>query len=122
MASQLNDLPNEILMIIFKNLNHYDVLYSFIGLNKRFDTIINDTIVQKKLTLIKSNDSSDRFTTTIFDRFCREILPKINDKIKWLNIESLTMERILHSKNYHALDALCLYDLDVETATQRVAG
>ncbi|CAF3182628.1 unnamed protein product [Rotaria sp. Silwood2] len=118
MASQLNDLPNEILMIIFKNLNHYDVLYSFIGLNKRFDTIINDTIVQKKLTLITSNGSSDRFTTTIFDRFCREILPKINDKIKWLNIESLTMERILHSTNYHNLDALGLYDLDLETANQ----
>jgi hypothetical protein len=80
--TQLNDLPNEILMIIFKNLNNRDVLYSFIDLNKRFDTIINDTIIRKKLTLTSLNDSSYPFTDTIFDRFCLQILPKINDKIQ----------------------------------------
>jgi hypothetical protein len=32
---QLNDLPDEILMIIFKKLANADVLYSLSGVNKR---------------------------------------------------------------------------------------
>jgi hypothetical protein len=63
--SQLNDLPNEILIIIFKYLHHHDVLYSFININKQFNSIINDTIIEKKLTLISVNDSSCPFNDTV---------------------------------------------------------
>jgi hypothetical protein len=119
---QLDDLPNEIILIIFKNLNNFDVLYAFIGLNTRFNTIINDTIFRKELTLTSFNGSLDQFATTKFDRFCVEILPKINDKIKWLNVESATMERILLSTYYPNLYALGLYDLDPETAGKLFCG
>jgi hypothetical protein len=81
-CTRLNDLSNEILMIIFKYLHHHHVLYSFININKRFDTIINDTIIGKKLTLISFNDSSCPFNDTIFDRFCSQILPSIHHKIR----------------------------------------
>jgi hypothetical protein len=101
-CSQLNDLPNEILMMILKYLHHHDVLYSFININKRFNSIIKDTIIEKKLTLISS------FNDTIFDRIC-EILPEFYDNIQWINLESSITKRILLSTNYPKLKALVLY-------------
>ncbi len=47
---QLEDLPDEILLIIFKNLDNCHVLYSFMGLNQRLDRIsyINEKLRQKQ--------------------------------------------------------------------------
>jgi hypothetical protein len=118
--SQLTDLPNEIFMIILKYLHHHDVLYSFIDINERFDSIINYTIIGKKLTLISFNDSSFPFNDTIFDRIC-EILTKFYDNIQWINLESSITERILLSKNYPKLKALVLY-LSSQTAIHLFAG
>ncbi|CAF3357466.1 unnamed protein product [Rotaria sp. Silwood2] len=95
-------------MIIFIYLHHHDILYSFININKRFDSIISNAIIGKKLTLISSNDSSFPFNDTIFDRIC-EILPKFYDNIQWINLESSITERILLSTNYSKLKALVLY-------------
>ncbi|CAF2481578.1 unnamed protein product [Rotaria sp. Silwood2] len=135
---QLDDLPDEIILIILKKLHNCDVLYSLIGVNKRLDTIANDLIftsnltlisrIKKRfetigndpfftrnLTLIKSFDGlSCQFTDVILDRFCLEILPKINDKIERLNVESSSMERILCLTNYPNLRALGLYDVQPE--------
>ncbi|CAF1397343.1 unnamed protein product [Rotaria sordida] len=136
---QLDDLPDEIILIILKKLHNCDVLYSLIGVNKRLDSIANDSIftsnltlispVKKRfetigndafftrnLTLIKSFDGlSCQFTDVILNRFCLEILPKINDKIERLNVESSFMERILRLTNYPNLRTLGLYDLPSKT-------
>ncbi|CAF1498937.1 unnamed protein product [Rotaria sordida] len=113
---QLEDLPDEILLIIFQNLYNCDVLYSFLGLNTRLDTILNDRIFTRNLTLIKPiHSSSYEFTDIILDRFCLEILPRINDKIERLNIESSFMERILLATNYPNLHTLGLYGFVAET-------
>ena len=39
---QFDELPDEILLIIFKKLDHIRVLYSFIGVNKRLQKIASD--------------------------------------------------------------------------------
>ena len=49
----LNDLPDEILLIIFKNLNNVDILYSLQGVNQRLNQIIQDSIFTNHLTFIK---------------------------------------------------------------------
>ncbi|CAF4703120.1 unnamed protein product, partial [Rotaria magnacalcarata] len=56
---QLNDLPDEILMIILKKLDNNEVFYSLIGVNKRLNTLVHDTIFTSHLTLMKyfSDDS-----------------------------------------------------------------
>ncbi|UJR30027.1 hypothetical protein I4U23_017572 [Adineta vaga] len=51
---RLENLSDEILVIILQKLNNCDVLYSFIGLNKRFDKILYDRIFTRNLSLIKS--------------------------------------------------------------------
>ncbi|CAF3198085.1 unnamed protein product [Rotaria sp. Silwood2] len=56
-CSQLNDLPDE---IILKNLWNVEVLYSLIGINNRFNTIAHDSTFTSRLTLMQyfSDDST----------------------------------------------------------------
>ncbi|CAF3409445.1 unnamed protein product [Rotaria sp. Silwood2] len=114
---QLEDLPDEILLIILQKLNNCDVLYSFMGLNGRLDTILYDRIFTRNLSLIKYVHRSSYQFNIILDRFSLEILPKINDKIERLSIESSFIERILLATNYPNLHALDLYEFEPETAS-----
>ncbi|CAF3417392.1 unnamed protein product [Rotaria sp. Silwood2] len=99
---QLDDLPDEILMMIFNNMCQADVLYSLIDVNQRLNTIVHDPIFTNHLTLLEhfSDDSIHSLTDSMLDQFCLQILPKIKYKIKWLDLESLSMERILLATYY----------------------
>jgi hypothetical protein len=39
---QLKDLPDELLMFIFKQMNNVEVLYSLFGVNERLDSLAID--------------------------------------------------------------------------------
>jgi hypothetical protein len=115
---QINDLPDEILMIILKKLYNTEVLYSLIGVNKRLNTIAQDSNFTNDLTLFQrlSDRSICPLPDSILDRFCFEILPEISHKIKWLNVEQTFMKRIVLPTNYSNLCGLSLYKIDVEDA------
>jgi hypothetical protein len=122
---RLDNLPDEILMIILKKLHNVEALYSLVGVNKRLNRIVTDSIFTSCLTLAipVSNDGSFcRFTNAILDQFCEQILPKIYDKIKWLNLESSSIERILLCTSYPNLNSLGLYDLVLETTKDLFTG
>ncbi|CAF1310380.1 unnamed protein product [Rotaria sordida] len=121
---ELNDLPNEILMIILKKLHNVEILYSLIDVNKRLNTIVHDPIFTSYLALMTSSSNClfDRLTDTILDRFCLQILPKIHHKIEFFNLESSSMERILLLTNYPNLYGLGLYNLASETARDLFTG
>ncbi|CAF3234138.1 unnamed protein product [Rotaria sp. Silwood2] len=114
---QLDDLPDEIFMMIFKNMCKTDVLYSLIDVNQRLNTIVYDPIFTNHLILLEhsSDDSINSLTDAILDRFCLQILRKINHKIKRLDLESSSMERILLATNYPILYELSLYNIDLRT-------
>ncbi|CAF0910860.1 unnamed protein product [Rotaria sordida] len=113
---QLNNLPDEILLIILKNLHNVEVLDSLIGVNKRLNTIAYDSIFTNHLTLYFMDKRISSLPDPMLDRFCLQILPEIHHKIKWLNLESTSMERILLAINYPNLHGLGLYGIDVEKA------
>ncbi|CAF1114229.1 unnamed protein product [Adineta steineri] len=113
---QLNDLPDEILIIILKELNNIEVFYSLLGVNKRLDSIVLDPIFTRKLTIRRSFNGLNQLFDAVLDRFCLKILPKIHHKIKWIDVESLSLERILLLTNYPNLNGLGLYDLTAEKA------
>ncbi|CAF1377351.1 unnamed protein product [Rotaria sp. Silwood1] len=117
---RLHDLPDEILMIILKKISNIEVLYSFIGVNKRLNEIVHDSIFTTCLTLMRDsfNGLSDRLIKRILDRFCLQILPSIHHKIQWLNVESSFMEPILLSTNYPNLYELGIYHIEKETASR----
>ncbi|CAF3779696.1 unnamed protein product [Rotaria sp. Silwood1] len=114
---ELSDLPDEILMIILKELHNSEVLYSVMGINKRFDRIVNDSIFTRNLTLITPFNDLNQLTGPILDRFCLQIIPQIHHKIEWIHIESSWIEPILQVTNYPNLHGLGLYNLTSKRAT-----
>ena len=116
--TELNDLPDEILVAIFQKLNNISLLHSLMGLNRRLNTIICDPIFTSHLSLMKqmSDDSVHSLTNSILDRFCSEILPEIYCNIKWLDLEASSMERIFLATDYPNLCRLGLFDVSVEKA------
>jgi hypothetical protein len=121
---QLNDLPDEILLIIFKNLNNINLLYSLIGVNKRLDEIAHDSMFTNSLTLFGSLlcDNISPLPDLMLDRFCSQILPDIHHNIRWLELESLSMERILLSTNYPNLFGLGIYNIEKQAALNLFTG
>ncbi|CAF1589247.1 unnamed protein product [Rotaria magnacalcarata] len=116
---ELSDLPDEILLIIFKNLDNLEVLYSFEGVNERLNKIIHDPIFTRHLNFLKwsSNKLMNKFSSNVIhDRFCLQILPEISTKIKWLDLESSSMKYILHAADYPNLFGLGVYNIEKQTA------
>ncbi|UJR34350.1 hypothetical protein I4U23_021754 [Adineta vaga] len=118
--AELNKSPDEILLIIFKNLDNCHILYSFLGVNQRLTKIVHDFLFTNHLTLFKhsSSDIISRLSDSMLDRFCSEISPKINDKINWLDIEISSVQRILLVRNYRNLFGLGLYNIETENDVQ----
>ncbi|CAF3919251.1 unnamed protein product, partial [Rotaria sordida] len=116
---ELNDIPCEILLIIFQKLDNIDVLYSLHDLNKQLNKIIGDPIFTTSLNFVKW--SSNKFinklsSNVILNRFCLQILPDISIKIKWFHLESSSIKRILRAANYPNLYGLGLYNMKEKTA------
>jgi hypothetical protein len=50
---QLNDLPDEIILILFKKLNNVLLLYSLLSVNKRLNKVLYDNIFTNTMTLFE---------------------------------------------------------------------
>ena len=105
---ELTSLPDEILLMIFKKVNKISLLYSLMGVNERIDEILCDSTFTKSLSLIEhfSFHRMCLFNDQIMDRFCLEILPRIEDRVEWITVEYSSMERVLLSGNYSNLSGL----------------
>ncbi|CAF4394902.1 unnamed protein product, partial [Rotaria magnacalcarata] len=114
----LIDLPDEVLLLILKNLDNIEVLYLIIDLNKRFNKLVHDSIFTNHLTMIRcsSNGSFDRLDEQIHDRFCSQILPSIHHNIKWLDVECSSMEDVLLCTSYPNLSGLGLHNIEKNIA------
>ena len=42
------------------------------------------------------------------DRFCLQIITKIHDQIKWLDLKSSSMQHVLRTADYPSLRVRCL--------------
>jgi hypothetical protein len=114
----LNNLPDEILMIVFQKLNNVDVLYSFHGVNHRLNKIIHDSIFTNRLSFVqrlKCKFIDLLHCDAILNRYCLQILPDIHDKIKWLDLEASSMKHTLCATDYPNLNSLGLYNIDEES-------
>ncbi|CAF1438566.1 unnamed protein product [Rotaria sordida] len=108
-------LPNEILSIILKKLDNMDVLYSLLDVgNQRLNMIAQEKMFTKTLNfvIITSFDDILSITDSKLDRFCINILPKINLNVKSLILESGSMERILLAADYPNLVELKLFNFN----------
>jgi hypothetical protein len=121
---ELNDLPDEILLIIFKKLDNLELLYSIQGINERLNKIIYDPIFTSRLNFLtwSYNKFINKISSNvILDRFCLQILPEISMKIKWFNLDS-SMKHILRAAHYPNLYKLGLYNIEHKTAKSLFTG
>ncbi|CAF3154678.1 unnamed protein product [Rotaria sp. Silwood2] len=118
------DLSDEILLIIFEELNNVEMLNSLMGINRRLDKILRDPIFSSHLTLMRSSSNGlfHPLVDIMIDRFCSQILPQIHHNIKWLNLESLSMERVLLASDYPNLYGLGLYQINYDTILRLFSG
>jgi hypothetical protein len=125
---QLVNLPDEILMIIFKKLNNVQVFCSLMNVNMRFNQIVRDSIFTSQITLMEQNSSTNLaspLSDIVLDKFCLKILPQIHEKIKWLKLETSSMERVLlaanNYPNLHQLDIFIMNkNIDMHLFTSKI--
>ncbi len=121
----LLDLSDEILLIIFKKLDNMDILYSLLDVdNQRLDMIVQEKTFTKSLDFVLTSLTDDALSIadSIVDRFCMNILPKINYNIKFLILESGSMERILLAADYPNLTELKLYNVNDHIVLNHFTG
>lgn len=121
---QLIDLPDELLLTIFKNLDKILAFSSLMGINRRFDQILQDRVFTDRLTLMTCSIDDNFYPMhyKTIDHFCVHILPQIHYNIQWLNLEASSMERLLLATNYPNLFGLGLYNIKQETIECHFTG
>jgi hypothetical protein len=121
----LLDLPNEILLLILKKLNNIDILYSMLGVHRqRLDNLLQEDTFTNTLNfvLITSNDDISSLPYHIVYSFCKHILPKIDQNIKYLILDSLSMENILRVASYPNLTQLKLFNFNDKIVVNYFTG
>ena len=121
---ELNDLPDEILLLIFKKLSSTDVLYSFIDVNMRFDKLVHDSTITNHVSMTKldSDNLVCSLNNEVLDRFCSRILPKIHHAITWLDVEFSSMKHVLLCTNYPNLYGLTIHNIEADAVSDLFNG
>ncbi|CAF3749201.1 unnamed protein product [Rotaria sp. Silwood1] len=110
----LLDLPDEILLLILKKLNNIDVLYSLIDVNNdHLNSLAQEKTYSHTLNFA-SIDNDSVIDQEKLDRFCKIILPKIHENVKYFILEPLSMECILLTADYPNLTELKLFNFTEE--------
>ncbi len=117
-------LCDELLLAIFRKLNNMDVLYSLIGVNEKLDRLARDITFTQSIDLVRisSNEHNHSKTKSILNRFCIDILPRIQHNIECLTLDSLSIDRVLRIENYPKLHKITLVNLSLEMASRIFNG
>ncbi len=122
------DLPDEILIIIFKKLNMVDTLNSLVDVNRRFDRLALDPLYVRDLdmtdlmTINSLYDQTSSIDTQVLSKICDKILPRIHHQVQKLTVEQYSMEHILNAANYCQLYSLSLIKFQEEILYQYLTG
>jgi len=122
---KLLDLPNEILLLILKKLNNIDVLYSMFGVNdQQLDILLSANTFTNTLNFVltTTNDDITSLPDGIVNRLCKNVLPKIDQTIKYLILDSLSMKIILQAANYPNLTQLKLFNFNDKIVEEYFKG
>ncbi|CAF4212839.1 unnamed protein product [Rotaria sp. Silwood2] len=105
-------------------LSNIDILYSLIGVNRKLDRLARDITFTRSLDLvtISSNEHNDSRNKLILNRFCFDIIPRIQQNIQCLILDPLLIDRVLCIGNYPKLRKLTLVNLQFEMASRIFNG
>ncbi|CAF1649810.1 unnamed protein product [Adineta ricciae] len=113
------DLPDEILLMIFNKLNTIDVFRLVQYVNRRFYELSLDgcQVQDMQMTTVMGVDTHYKQISPIdtnLPRICRNILPKIHDKVQKLTVDQSSMIPVLHAADYPQLYSLTIIDIEEE--------
>ena len=113
----LVQLPNEMIMLIMKQLNMVDVLYSLVNITQRLDQLVLNSNYTRilNLTCLKSElfpNRSYSIDDDVLERICKDVLPRISDEVIELIIDQHSMKCVLRARDYRELVSLSLIDID----------
>jgi hypothetical protein len=126
--SNILDLPNEILLIIFKEFNAIDAFYSFGNVNQRFHQLLLDSLYMRHLEItnlrkIKSEyEQISSIDTKILSEFCVKIVPRIHHQVYKLTVQQDSIQKIVHAANYPQLYSLSLINFHEKILYQYLNG
>ena len=110
--SYFENLPDEILFMIFQELDNITLLNSFFDLNQRLNQILSDPVFTSHFNLVTyPKFRSYQLPGSIGERFILQI-SRIHHHIKWLNLESSTFLRFLFLGRHSQLQGIGLFDLE----------
>ena len=120
----LLDLPDEILLLILKKLNVVETLDQQCGFHSQLDRILFDDIYVRELdwTIKCWDESISPMDDLVIDRVCKDILPRINEKIIELTLEPNSIERVLHAVHYPNLSSLSLRNFSRKTLIEHLTS
>jgi len=112
------------LLAIYNKLDNMDVLYSLIGVNGKLDRLARDVTFTQSVDLVRisSNEDNDSRNKSILDRFCFDILPRIQHNIQCLTLDALSIDSVFRIGNYPKLHNLTLVNLQFEVASRIFNG
>jgi hypothetical protein len=92
---------NHLTVNIFNKLNNIDVLYSLIRVNEKLDRLFRDITLTQSIDLVRisSNEHNHSKSKSIFNRFCIDILLRIEHNIECLTLYSLSIDHVLRIGN-----------------------
>jgi hypothetical protein len=113
----LLDLPNELLLLIMKQLPMVDALYSLVGVTQRLDQLVLNPVDTRTLdlTCLKVDALPERIYSTddhVLETICREVLPRVHHHVAHLIVDQSAVERVFDAADYPELDSLSLRDMD----------
>jgi hypothetical protein len=113
----LLDLPNEVLLLIIKQLPMVDVLYSFLGVTHRLGQLLLSSVYTRtlNLTCLKVDTLAKRIYSTdghAMETIYREVLPRFHQHGAHLIVDQSALERVFHVGDYPELHSLSSRDMD----------
>ena len=105
----------------------FDLLYSLVDVNQRFDRLVLDPLTIRNLDMtlrtIKSvYNQTYSIDDEVLSRICDKILCRIHHQVNMLTVEPYSMKRILLAANYSQLYSLSLINFDGEILSQYLIG
>ena len=126
--SHLFDLPDEIFLLILKELPMVEVLCVFPDVHQRLNRIAHDSLYIRHLDLtgLSAVKSRCQWLSSAAEevqlRICETTLPLIHDHVHHISVKSNTMKAILAAASYPQLYSLSLGNFQDEFLHQCFTG
>ena len=103
-------LPGELILYILGKINVVDALFRLNGIDERLDKYLFDSLYVRELDFTRriSHDETGSMDEFVIDRVVTTVLPRINEKITKLTIESAAVDRVLGAVKYPNVVSLSL--------------